>query len=274
MRQINEDSFTNKMTQIYNSSAYLNVTIPDPDTSLSVQELRQVSNGMQFPPDIKTDDQLKIYDQRNIKISSFSHSESKSIGGNDLKLEKYSSDNFGESTGFAYNLPTFEKARGCYQCYFDATTWLNVTVGGETYKESTEPADNFVMVQPDAGYTYQKKKESTVYMIIGNNATHSDPIMKTATPLPGLDVIYGHPFPFYDYSENLLSDESTFVAKFDYIAIIQGQIDAIVIAFSVLSTLALILGIVAIVVYKMKDPKRHGQEEENLVDAAGQDLDD
>jgi len=48
---------------------------------------------------------------------------------------------------------------------------------------------------------------------------------------------------------------------------------SIVIAFSVLAALALILGIVAIVVYKMKNPRKHSQEEEHLVDAAGADLD-
>ena len=95
-----------------------------------------------------------------------------------------------------------------------------------------------------------------------------------ASPLPDLDVIYGHPFPVYDFSEDLKADDKLFIDKFDYIAIIQQDIKHIVIAFSVLATLALILGIVAIVVYKIKDPKRHGQQEENLVDAAGQDLDD
>jgi|Transcript_10952 hypothetical protein len=109
-------------------------------------------------------------------------------------------------------------------------------------------------------------------MIVGGNQTVTEKLRK-ATPLPGLDTIFGHPFPFYEFKEDLLADESTFVAKFDYIAVIGQSMSSIVIAFSVLATLALILGIVAIVVYKMKDPKRRGQEEEHLVDAAGADLD-
>ena len=46
LRQINDDSFANRQIQCYNSTKQLNVTMTNPDLSLTVQELRKVSNGM------------------------------------------------------------------------------------------------------------------------------------------------------------------------------------------------------------------------------------
>jgi hypothetical protein len=60
--------------------------------------------------------------------------------------------------GFAYNLPLFEKPQGCYQCYINDEAFKNVTVNEEPYTTSTSPSDNFIIVQPDSGYTYQVKR--------------------------------------------------------------------------------------------------------------------
>jgi len=42
-------------------------------------------------------------------------------------------------------------------------------------------------------------------MIVGGNQTVTEKLKK-ATPLPGLDAIFGHPFPFYEFKEDLLAD--------------------------------------------------------------------
>ena len=41
-----------------------------------------------------------------------------------------------------------------------------------------------------------------------------------ASPIPDLDVIYGHHFPVYDFSEDLKADDKLFIYKFDYIAML------------------------------------------------------
>ena len=87
------------------------------------------------------------------------------------------------------------------------------------------------------------------------------------SPFPALDPIYGAAWPLYDFSENLTADDKTFAHKFDYVAIDQNSIRGNVIASSVMAAFFLILGIVAITVYKIKDPKRKVdmQNEEVLV---------
>jgi len=101
---------------------------------------------------------------------TYTHSESQKIGGNNIKLEKFTTSSLGD-VGFAYNLPVFEKEKGCYMCYVNATAFKDVTIDGNPYTESTSPSENYLTVQPDSGYTYEMKKESTVYMIHGGNLT-------------------------------------------------------------------------------------------------------
>ena len=148
---------------------------------------------MQFPPHIKNDDTLKVYDIRNNKIVSYTHSESSTIGGNDIPMEKFTSTNHGDNIGFAYNLPLFEKARGCYQCPAFASgdhDWSYVTVDGVQYYQASTASDNFLKVQPDTGLTYQIKKESTVYMRMknaySNNSTTDSENYANANPFPDL----------------------------------------------------------------------------------------
>jgi hypothetical protein len=82
LRIMNDVAYVNKKTEIWSGNMLVNVTQQDPLESLAVQELRQVSYGMQFPPEIENDDQLKVYDQRNMKVMTYSHSESQEIGAN------------------------------------------------------------------------------------------------------------------------------------------------------------------------------------------------
>ena len=183
---------------------------------------------MQFPPHIKTDDTLKVYDQRGIKIISYKHSESQTLGGNDIPLEKFTTDNHGDNVGFAYNLPVFEKARGCYQCPVFAAgnhDWTYVSVDGTQYYQASTPSDNYLIVQPDSGLTYEMKKDSTVYMMMTTTKAHvdgeSDNYAK-ANPFPDLQpyITYQQPFPIYDFSETLTANEKAFIKQTDYIGII------------------------------------------------------
>ena len=96
-------------------------------------ELDDVSNGMQFPPDIENDDQLSVYDSRNLKIMRYTHDDSREIGKNNLRLEKFSSASHGNDVSFGYNLPMFQKPYGCYSCVQNSTELRTVMVDGQEY---------------------------------------------------------------------------------------------------------------------------------------------
>ena len=108
-----------------------------------------------------------MYDQRNLKVISYTHEESKTIGGNDLRLEKFSNENHGDDVSFGYNLPVYQKPYGCYGCIQNTTELRSVKVDNEVYNKSSTDSDFFVTVQPDSGYMYETVKNSTVFMIIG-----------------------------------------------------------------------------------------------------------
>jgi len=61
------------------------------------------------------------------------------------------------------------------------------------------------------------------------------------------------------------ANQHIFKDKFSYIAEAQDTMRATVIAMAVLCAFFLIIGIVAITVYKMADPKRKNSREEELV---------
>ena len=122
---------------------------------------------MQFPPGIENDDQLRVYDQRNLKVMSYTHEKSETLGGNKLRLEKFSSSSHGDNISFGYNLPLFQKPYGCYGCIQNTTELRTVRVDNQQYNMSSSDSDFYVTVQPDAGYMYSTVKNSTVFMIIG-----------------------------------------------------------------------------------------------------------
>ena len=99
------------------------------------------------------------------------------------------------------------------------------------------------------------KKNSTVFLVVGGSQAFS-PYSSKITPLPSLDAIYGLPIPLYDYEDKLTADTQKFTAMHDKIATTQNEMHGDVISMSVLSAFFLVLGIVAITVYKIKDPKR------------------
>jgi len=111
---------------------------------------------------------------------------------------------------------------------------------------------------------YQVKKDSTVFMVIGGNQTFV-PYQNKVSPFPSLDDIYGVPFPLYDFSENLISDKDSFTNKFQYVADANNAVHSYVISMSVLAAFFLILGIVAITIYKIKDPKRSMDSQDEVL---------
>ena len=131
------------------------------------------------------------------------HVESETLGKHKLRLEKFSSQGHGGDISFAYNLPLYETA---YQGYGSNELLDNrkVTVDDEDYTVGTVDSDNYLLVQPDSGYTYKMKKNSTVFMVVGGNQTASD--VTKVSPFPTLDPIYGAAFPLYDFNEELVSN--------------------------------------------------------------------
>lgn len=73
LRQMNGVADTNKRFELWNGTAMINTTLTDPNISSSAKELNGVSAGMQFPPDIQDDDQLRVYDARTLKVVTYNH---------------------------------------------------------------------------------------------------------------------------------------------------------------------------------------------------------
>lgn len=111
---------------------------------------------MQFPPYIEEDDQLRLYDARNLKVMTFKHQESSNLGDDKsgLRVEKFEATSSANDISFAYNLPLYEKPLDCYGCTEYAEDLRTVKVDGGQYNISATPSDNYITVQPDTGYTY------------------------------------------------------------------------------------------------------------------------
>ena len=73
IRIINEEAFANKVVQMYNSTAYLNITQSDPKLPFDQQGLADVTGGMQFPPLMDSSSQLRVFDPRTVKIATYRH---------------------------------------------------------------------------------------------------------------------------------------------------------------------------------------------------------
>ena len=125
---------------------------------------------MQFPPFIETDDQLRTYDTRNIKINTYIHEKSETIGSDELRIEKFSSNSFAGDISFAYDLPLYETGYKGYGSN-ELVEGRVIKVDGATYTQGTSKSDNSIEVQPESGYTYRMMKNSTVFMVVGGNQT-------------------------------------------------------------------------------------------------------
>lgn len=178
-----------------------------------------------------------------------------------MPIDKYVATNHGDDISFGFDLYLFQKAYKCYGCADDEEELRNVKVDGAAYAVGTEPSDNFMLVQPNSGYMYQTLRNSTVFMVIGGNKTFA-PFQAKVTPFRSLDALYGAVWPLYDFAENLQANEDAFTNKFSYVSDSLHKQSSFVISMSVLCAFFLILGIVAITVYKIKDPKRRTDSRE------------
>lgn len=70
------------------------------------------------------------------------------------------------SRGFAFNQFVYERSYGCGNCQANPSETRTVSVSGEPYEFSSEDSDFFVTVQPNSGYMYQRKKDSTFTMVL------------------------------------------------------------------------------------------------------------
>lgn len=83
LRIMNQQAYVNKEVQVYNGAELVWMTQKDPAEDVDQEELDDVSYGMQFPPFIEEDDQLRLYDARNLKVMTYSHQESKTLTNGD-----------------------------------------------------------------------------------------------------------------------------------------------------------------------------------------------
>ncbi len=203
LRIINNQAYANKVVQLYNSTTYLNIAQSDPKISFEEQELKDVSGGMQFPPLMDSSSQLRVFDPRNVKVATYRHDSEQSLGNDlELRIDKYVGTSFGDDISFGFNLPLYQKPYGCYGCNLNADEQRKIMVNDTAWTEATVESENYMIVQPDAGYTYSVVKNSSVYMVVGGNQTFS-PYSSKCTPFPSLDPIFGLAFPLYDYAEDL-----------------------------------------------------------------------
>lgn len=139
-------------------------------------------------------------------------------------------------------------------------------INGETATPSTDEAENSITVQPDAGYTYARKKQSSFYMILGQNQTVTDAADYDyiASPFPTLDSLHGFAFPLYDLELTLQADQDNFINQFDYVSTTTSKVRSIVISFSVFAAFFLILGIVALVMHKLMGGSRSNSRDDLL----------
>ena len=106
LRIVNDESVGNKLFSLFNGTQFVTVAESDYDETLAQKQLDGVSAGMQFPPGIEDDDQLRVFDSQSIKIITYNHEKSTSIGKKfgKLPLEKYKASSFGGNIGFSRNL--------------------------------------------------------------------------------------------------------------------------------------------------------------------------
>ena len=112
LRIVNGAAYANKVTEINNGTALVNVTQHDGKT---FQSLYRVSEGLVFPP-MSKDETLRVFDQRNIQVMNYTQTQESDLGGDGLKVVSFKGTSHGNDVGFAFNLPVYEKPFKCYGC--------------------------------------------------------------------------------------------------------------------------------------------------------------
>jgi len=262
LRIINGLAEMNKLAISFNGTGLINVTESRPlneNTTLSDIRLKNVNYGMQFPPNMGQD-ALKVFNDRSYKADKYEFDTEQTLGDNDLSLYQFQGEGFAGDMLFASNLRIYEEPYGCYQCEQKISDNRDLTVNGTQISAAPEAPKNYIRVQPDTGYLYEKQRASTVFMTIGGKQMKTPPEL-VPTPFENLDPLYGVAFPLYDLQESLVANQDTFTSKFDYVSSTRSQVRGLVISFSIFAALFLILGIVACVVDKLRGGDNKSRDE-------------
>lgn len=179
---------------------------------------------------------------------TYAHDDDTTISGSEVTVSKFSTSSFGGNVGFAFNQDFTEHAYGCGECTISSDT-RKILVNGQEYIYQSTLSDNYISVQKESGYTYQTKKKSTMFIILGGTQTST---MSKTTPFPTLDNYYGMAFPWYDLEENMVANNDKFLDKFDFIGQSQTTVRRITISMSTFAAFFLILGIIAFILYKLR----------------------
>ena len=100
----------------------------------------------------------------------------------------------------AFTNTIYEAAQGCKKCKFEQPVFVN----DKPYPNSDAPdADFFVKIQPESGFTYQMKRESTYTIFMGDSSETVRSDGPQYNPLPDFDSLTNTALPLYDFSENL-----------------------------------------------------------------------
>ena len=262
VRILNDEAYVNKAQQVWNGT-YFSEVPQNPDGTIGMegaQMFKGAGNGMQFPPFVDTDSPVEVYDSRLVKIVEYSHSDDDHVDGSDVTLSKFRASQFGGDVGFAFSQDFFEQAYGCGDCTNNSTDTRIVKVDGSEYVFQSTLSDNYIQVQKESGYTYQTKKKSTVFVVLGGTLTGTP---SQVTPFPSLDPYYGMMFPWYDLEENMVANDKDFLDHFNFIGESQTTVRRITISMSTFAAFFLILGIVAFILYKLKgdDEDEHSVHE-------------
>ena len=112
-------------------------------------------------------DNIKTYDERAMNIDTYEYDSETTIGDNDLTLYKYKSSKWSGLLLFSNSMPLYDEPYGCYGCERSDLETRVLKINGTTVTVNTNEPDNYMTVQPETGYTYSKKKDSSVYFVLG-----------------------------------------------------------------------------------------------------------
>ena len=73
-------------------------------------------------------------------------------------------------------------------------------VDGTQYAYAQQASDNYITVQKESGFTYEQKKQSTVFIVLGGSKDFK------INPFPDLEAYNGMMIPWYDLTENFQPD--------------------------------------------------------------------
>ena len=269
VRLMNGEAYVNKLDQVWNGTFFSDVPqLPDMTIGMKNADwFNGASNGLQFPPFLNTDSDIQVFDNRLVKKVTYSHSDDSTIADSDVTVSQFDCKEFGGDVGFAFGQSFEEHAIGCGDCTVSSDTRV-VTVDGSEYVYQSTLSDYFIQVQKESGYTYQTKKSSTMFIVIGGEQTSEVP-ERIISPFPSLDSYYGMMFPWFDLHETLLADSDKFLDKFNFIGESQTKVRRITISMSVFAAFFLILGIVSFILYKLRgsddENQSYNQQREELV---------